>query len=360
MNDVHKRRILELRRKLRKESLDGFIVTHLDFVRYLSGFTGTAGILAVTHDHADFLTDSRYKEQASQQVKVARIHQVTGEALQGLKTLGHLQSKNIRLGYSAKYLTVSALERLKQILPDALFIAADEAMLRLGWVKDKAEIASIKKAVQIADTAFARILPLITPGTRENEVAAELEYQMMMMGSQKPAFESIVASGHRSAMPHGIATTKKIGKGDFVTLDFGATVDGYVSDITRTVVVGKANARQKKIYNIVLRAHLAGIKKVRAGILARDVDAAARNVIKRAGYGTSFGHGTGHGIGFYIHTGPSVSSASPDVLAPNHVVTIEPGIYLPGWGGVRIEDDVLVTVSGGQPLNRAEKKLLEL
>jgi Xaa-Pro aminopeptidase len=195
---------------------------------------------------------------------------------------------------------------------------------------------------------------------RERELAAELEYQMMMLGSEKPAFETIVASGYRSAMPHGVASDKKVQKGDLITFDFGATVNGYVSDITRTVVVGKASPRQKKIYEIVLKAQLAGIKKVRAGLTGEQVDAVCRKIITRAGYGKNFGHGTGHGIGYFIHLGPRVSFLSKDKLKVNNVITIEPGIYLSGWGGVRIEDDVVVTKNGCKVLNKAEKKLLEL
>jgi Xaa-Pro aminopeptidase len=230
----------------------------------------------------------------------------------------------------------------------------------LGWVKDSYEIASIKKAVEIADVAFERILPLIRPGIKERELAAELEYQMAMQGSERPAFESIVASGFRSALPHGIASLKKLSKGDFVTFDFGATVNGYVSDITRTVVVGKASQRQRKIYDLVLSAQRAGIRAIKAGRDCKKVDSVCRNIINRAGYGKNFGHGTGHGIGYYIHVGPRISPRSTDKLAVNHIVTVEPGIYIAGWGGVRIEDDVLVTKAGGVVLNKAPKYLLEL
>ena len=178
-------------------------------------------------------------------------------------------------------------------------VPADEVLAELGWVKDRDEIALIQKAVDISDVAFERILNLVKPGIREHELAAELEYQMMMLGSEKPAFETIVASGYRSAMPHGVASAKKLQKGDFVTFDFGATVDGYVSDITRTVVVGKATDRQKKIYGIVLKAQLAAIRKMRAGASGKAVDEVARDIITKAGYGKNFGHGTGHGIGIY-------------------------------------------------------------
>ena len=233
-------------------------------------------------------------------------------------------------------------------------------MADLGWVKEKNEIASIKKAVSISDLAFERVLNLVAPGIRERELAAELEYQMMMLGAEKPAFETIVASGYRSALPHGAASAKKVKKGEFITFDFGATVDGYVSDMTRTIVVGNPTSKQKKIYQIVLRAQKAAIRKVKAGVSGKAVDAAARSIIERAGYGKNFGHGTGHGIGFFVHVGPRLSTASEDKLKINNVITIEPGIYLSGWGGVRIEDDVVVTRNSGKVLNRAPKNLLVL
>ncbi|RME19508.1 MAG: peptidase M24 family protein, partial [Candidatus Zixiibacteriota bacterium] len=267
---------------------------------------------------------------------------------------------HLRLAYTPSTVTVAQRERIQELLPEALLVGGDDLVKELGWVKEKSELENIRKAVEISDTAFERILQLVRPGVRERDLAAELEYQMTMLGSERPAFETIVASGYRSAMPHGLAGKKKIAKGDFVTFDFGATVNGYVSDITRTVVVGKATARQKKIYGVVLRAQKAGIRKVRSGIAARAVDQAARGVIERAGYGKHFGHGTGHGIGFIVHTGPRVAPRSDDKLKVNNVITVEPGIYIDGWGGVRIEDDVLVTRNGGKVLNRAPKNLLEL
>ncbi len=353
-------RINELRKKLKAENLDGMVVSHLDHVRYLTGFTGTAGLLLLSPNSTDFFTDSRYAEQAKEQIKGAKIHIVPTEPIGSLKNFPEFNVKNRRYGYHEDYLSVSSRDRLQQSLSKTLLIPAASLVKEIGWVKDASEVASITKAVAISDKAFDKILPMVKPGVRESELRAELEYQMAMLGSEKPAFESIVASGYRSAMPHGVASHKKLQKGEFITFDFGAVVDGYVSDITRTVVLGKANQQQKKIYDLVLRAQTAGIKKVKAGIMAKSVDEACRQIINKAGYGKNFGHGTGHGIGFYIHVGPRVAGTSPDKLLPNNVITIEPGVYLPGWGGVRIEDDVVVTKTGGRVLNKAPKKLLEL
>ena len=353
-------RIRSLRAACKKANLDGLVLTDLNFVRYATGFTGTAGLVVITPRGAEFFTDSRYTLQAAKQVKGAKVLEVKGPAVPRLIDYPHLNVKNRRYGIATETLTITGHKQLQKALPQCLLVPADDLFAELGWVKDAGEIASIKKAVKIGDTAFARILNLVKPGIRESELAAELEYQMIMLGSEKPAFETIIASGYRSAMPHGVASRKKVEKGDFVTFDFGATVGGYVSDMTRTVVVGRATSRQKKVYNTVLKAQLAGIRRIRAGASAAAVDKAARDVIKRAGWDKKFGHGTGHGIGFVIHTGPRVSPKSEDKLKVGNVITVEPGVYFDGWGGVRIEDDILVTRTGGQVLNKAEKKLLEL
>ncbi len=353
-------RINNLKKKLKSDNLDGMIVTHLDHIRYLTGFTGTAGLLVIGPGGVDFFTDFRYTDQARQQVKGAKVSIIKQDPIDSLKDFPRLNTRRYRYGYNSEYLTVARLNKLGKVLPDALLVPADKLMADLGWVKEKNEIASIKKAVSISDLAFERVLNLVAPGIRERELAAELEYQMMMLGAEKPAFETIVASGYRSALPHGAASAKKVKKGEFITFDFGATVDGYVSDMTRTIVVGNPTSKQKKIYQIVLRAQKAAIRKVKAGVSGKAVDAAARSIIERAGYGKNFGHGTGHGIGFFVHVGPRLSTASEDKLKINNVITIEPGIYLSGWGGVRIEDDVVVTRNSGKVLNRAPKNLLVL
>jgi Xaa-Pro aminopeptidase len=329
-------------------------------IRYLTGFSGSSGLLILAGRQARFLTDFRYTDQARKQVKGARVHTVKGALTVALKDFPELLTKNRRYGYATETTTVASLRQLENTLAPCLLVPADTVFSQLGWVKEKLELAVITRAVEISDLAYERILNLVVPGIRERELAAELEYQMMMLGSEKAAFDTIVASGYRSAMPHGTASSKKLQKGDFVTFDFGATVGGYVADITRTVVVGKATGRQKKIYNLVLRAQRAAIRRMKPGVTCKAVDQAARQVITRAGYGKNFGHGTGHGISIEVHSGPRLSQLSDDKLKANNVVTVEPGIYISGWGGVRIEDDVLVTRTGRRVLNRATKKLLEL
>jgi Xaa-Pro aminopeptidase len=357
---MSRKRIDALRKAMLAENLDGVIVNHLDHIRYLTGFTGSSAMLIITRRAADFFTDFRYQDQSAKQVKGARIHIIKGDPTGALKDFPQFNMKNHRQGFNGEYLTFSGRSRLGKSLGKAILVPADGIFSELGWVKDTEEIASIARAVGISDVAFERVLPLVRPGVRECEVAAELEYQMIMLGSEKAAFESIVASGYRSALPHGAASKKKIRKGDFVTFDFGATVNGYVSDITRTVVVGKATARQKRVYDLVLRANRAGIARVKAGVSGKTVDSACRKIITRAGFGKNFGHGTGHGIGFFVHVGPRLSTISDDKLKVNNVITIEPGVYISGWGGVRIEDDVVVKRTGRQVLTKAPKNLLEL
>ena len=358
---MSKKRIDSLRKKLTSANLDGYVVTSLDQIRYLCGYSGSNGLLAITPTQAHFLTDFRYGEQAAKEVKGARRKICKkGDLISFLSELACLNIKNLRLGFDDTSLTVAKVAELRKSLPESIPVPAAEIMTELGWVKEPVEVEYVRKAAEIAGTAFERILNIVRPGVRERELAAELEYQMAMMGSTRPAFESIVASGPRGALPHGIASQKKIKKGDMITFDFGATFNGYVSDITRTVLVGKATAKQKKIYNIVLRAQKAGIRKVAPGVTGHAVDAVCRNIITKAGYGKQFGHGTGHGIGIIVHTGPGLGVGAKNILEVNNIVTVEPGIYIPGWGGVRIEDDVLVTRKGYEVLTTIEKKLLEL
>jgi len=362
-----KARIDRIRKYLVSNNIDAaFIFYPLDSgrflpnVRYLTGFSGSSGAVFVTRKLSIFITDFRYKDQARKQVKGSRVVVSKLNPISTLKEIKEANVKNLRLAIEAHRLTVAQKTNLKETLPNAILIDTTDMVEDLMVCKDTAEIGFIKKAVEISDLAFERILGMLKPGLKEKDVAAELEYQMKVLGADKEAFESIVASGYRSALPHGIASDKKLKKGEFITFDFGALYNGYCSDITRTVVLGKADARQKKIYGIVARAQAAAIRKVRVGVTGKDVDAAARSIIEKAGYGKEFGHGTGHGIGLEVHAAPRVSALGTQPLGNNMVVTIEPGIYISGWGGVRIEDDVVVKPKGCLVLNKAPKKLLEL
>ncbi|UCD93543.1 MAG: aminopeptidase P family protein [Candidatus Zixiibacteriota bacterium] len=364
---MYRSRIKKFQEYLKRENLDAFIICSIagdiypSFnIRYLCGFSGDTGVLIINTRAAYLLCDSRFHEQARKEVRGAKVVPTRTHPLTALKDITQFRGRNLKYGFESEFLTCNERRRLKEYLGDVLLIPTIGVVSELSVIKDKTEVALIQKAADISDTAFERILGYLKPGLREIEVCAELEYQMKMLGSSNPAFATIVASGYRSALPHGLASEKKIARGDFVTFDFGACYKGYVSDITRTVVMGKAISRQKKIYNVVLRSQMAGIRKVRSGVSGKAVDVAARKVIDKAGYKKYFGHGTGHGIGIYFHVAPSAGPRSTDVLKRGMVLTVEPGIYIPGWGGVRIEDDVLVTNTGGKVLNKAPKNLLEV
>lgn len=363
---MYRERIKKFQKYLMSENLDGFIISqraeliHQAYIRYLCGFGGDTGLMIIAPKTVYLLCDGRFHEQAKKEAQGVQIIATKSYPIAALKELTQFQGRNKRYGYESDGLTCSELKSLKENLGDVLLVPTESAVELQSIIKDKGEIELIQRAADIAGKAFERILGYLKPGLRELEVCAELEYQMKMLGSDKPAFDTIIASGYRSALPHGLASAKKISRGDFVTFDFGAVYKGYVSDVTRTVVMGKATSRQKKVYGVVLRAQLAAIKKIKSGVEGKAVDATARKVIEKAGFKKYFNHGTGHGIGIYVHVGPNLGPRSADKLKRGMVVTVEPGIYIPNWGGVRIEDDVLITNTGCRVLTRAPKKLLEV
>ncbi len=354
----YSQRLAALRKRLAAENLDAALISHGPHVRYLCGYSGSNGLLFVGEKRAYFFTDFRYTEQAKKEVPRAKVIVKERDIWKNLADVAEVVKPHIKIGFQSNYISHKQFGALRHLLPKALMVSTDDLVERLTMVKDADELAAIRKAVAISDLGFAQILEHIRPGVREIEIAAELEYIMKKAGSENPAFETIVASGARAALPHGVATSKKIAKGDFVTMDFGATYKGYVSDITRTVVVGKPTARQRKIYALVKRAQKAAINSIKAGKKGVAIDKRARAIIERAGFGKKFGHGLGHGFGLYIHEGPSLSTQSTDTLRKGMVVTVEPGVYFPGWGGVRIEDDIVVTTRGAKVLNQAERGLI--
>ncbi len=349
-----------LQQLVKTQNLDCFLVSEMTNIRYLTGFSGTSAKLVVFPTRTFFFSDFRYKDQAAKQVKGAKVIIGNRDPLADFPEFQPLKKKNITIGVQSEYLTHAALEQLKGLLPWAILVPIKGMVGKLSIIKTQAEIKLIKEAVKISDKAFKNLLGFIQPGLLEYEIAAELEYQMKMLGSEKPGFDTIVASGWRSSLPHGVASDRKVKKGDLITLDFGAIYAGYHSDITRTVVLGKATSKQKRIYNIVLKAQKAGCRYAKAGMTGKDLDGKVRKIIAKAGYGRYFGHGLGHGLGTVVHDAPAVSPLSDTVLEPNMVVTIEPGIYIPQWGGVRIEDDVVIKRNSCVVLNKAEKELIEL
>lgn len=338
--------------------IDGILITSPYNRRYISNFTGTAGVCLISAEKALFITDFRYIEQASKQCQGFEIikfaSSIPNEVAEQAKKLGIN-----KLGFEEDYVTFSSFKSFEKEA-EAELIPVSGVIEKLRLIKSSAEIKILKEAADIADAAFKHILDFLRPGVTELEVSNELEFFMRKAGAVSSSFDTIVASGSRSALPHGVASDKIIETGDMVTLDYGAYYKGYVSDITRTVAVGEPDEKLKQIYNIVLEAQLKGMEGIKPGMTGKEADALTRNYIAEHGYGEYFGHSTGHGIGLEVHEGPSLSSKSDLILEPGMVVTCEPGIYIPGLGGVRIEDDTLITKDGNEALTHSAKELIIL
>lgn len=323
---------------------------------YFSGFTGGEGMLYIDKSRLLLFTDSRYTVQARDEAPDFEVIDTAQTSVsEFLKKQG-----DKAYGFEDDYVTFSKFASLKRISPKSVFSPVSSHIDKLRMIKDEHEISLIEKAANIADSAYNYILDKIAVGKTEREIALDLEYFMLRQGAEGLSFDTIAASGIRSCMPHGTATDKVIETGDFLTLDFGCKYKGYCSDMTRTVVVGKASDRQKEIYNTVLSAQKAALDTIRAGELAKAVDDAARGVIENAGYGKHFGHGLGHSLGLKVHESPSCSPKSSDILTENMLMTVEPGIYIDDFGGVRIEDLVCVTNDGHRNLTTSGKDLIEL
>jgi Xaa-Pro aminopeptidase len=352
-------RVQQLRKQFPKLAIDAFLVMFPPHVRYLSGFSGSNALCFVSSDLQVLITDGRYIEQVRKEVKGWKIY-ITQDSLFEELRAQRMFRAGMRVGIDGNTFILSQYRQLKKTFPKVKFLPKVDTLERLTAVKDEQEIGSIIKAVAITDRVFREILGILRPGIKEIDIAAELTYRQKTHGAEGDAFEAIVASGERGAMPHGRASTKKIRRGELVTLDFGCIVDGYHSDLTRTVAIGTPSPDARKIYGIVLEAQEAAIAQARAGMKAKELDAVARNSIKNHGYEKFFRHSLGHGIGLQIHEQPRVSMLSKAVLEPGNVITIEPGIYLPGFGGVRIEDDIVVRDGDPDILNRSPKDLLIL
>jgi Xaa-Pro aminopeptidase len=361
----HFRRIGALRRKLARAGLPGLVVTHLPDLRYLSGFTGSSAALAVTRRAARLFTDGRYVTQAAQEVKAARVEIVGGApAVAAVQWLAAQPGVDMA-GYDPACTTVAELERLKAALPArsrrAFLVALPAPLVQLlRQVKDEDELTLMAEAALTGCKLFEHMLGFLKPGLREIEVAAELEHRARLMGAEAMSFETIVASGARSALPHGRATNALLPRRGFLTLDFGIILGGYCSDMTRTVFLGKPKAEERNKYQAVLEAQEAGVAAVRAGASCAEVDEAARSVLRREGLAEAFSHSTGHGVGLEIHEPPRIGAGQTTRLVSGMVITIEPGVYLAGRYGIRIEDMVVVTATGGQVLTPAPKALIEL
>jgi Xaa-Pro aminopeptidase len=365
----HLRRMGALRRKLTRAGLHGLVVNHSPDVRYLSGFTGSSAALGVTRRRARLFTDGRYTAQAAEEVSAAQMSNVV-QIVTGPPAVAAIQwlaaQPGVEMaGFDPSHTTVAELARWKSSLPSHLrrsflSITGSSLVEGLRMVKDEDELAIMRQAALLGCRLFEHILKHLRPGVAELEIAAELEHQARRLGAEGMSFETIVASGKRSALPHGRATSTPLPRRGFLTLDFGIIHKGYCSDMTRTVFLGPPRPRERSAYHAVLRAQQAAVNAVMSGTPCMEVDEAARSVLRKEGLGDAFSHSTGHGVGLEIHEPPRIGSGQKTRLETGMVITIEPGIYLPDEFGIRIEDMVAVAGDGCEVLTPAPKALIEL
>jgi Xaa-Pro aminopeptidase len=355
MNNMdYRSRLVALRRVLKKQQCDALVIGQRSNLQYLCGFTGTAGMAVVLPDKAFFLTDFRYQAQAAQQVPPEYSVVIAQKGLWA-EAAAVLKTQAQRIGIEAEHTSVATYEEICGLLAPAAVVSTRGLVETLRERKDDGELAIMRRAIKIADATFDHLCSFLRPGLVERDVALEIEAHMKSLGASGTSFESIVASGARGALPHGVASDKVLQAGEMVTIDMGARYHGYCSDMTRTVCLGKPTREQQKIYEIVWRAQTTAAAAMKPGLGCKAVDKIARDVIAEAGYGEFFGHGLGHGVGLQIHESPRLSVLGKGKLQVGQVVSCEPGIYIPDWGGVRIEDLVLITSDGSQLLSKARK-----
>jgi Xaa-Pro aminopeptidase len=340
---------------MRSAGVDALIITSPELIRYLTGFTGSESLFLLSRKEGRLFVDSRYTDQAGREcrnIQTVECEKKTDGAMQYLKAAGLK-----KVGFDPHKLTV-AQKKVFDAKGLCNLVELPDQMEGVRSKKDADELTCIRKAANIASSAFLEIMSDVEVGAREEEVALRLEFAIRKKGAEAVSFPIIVASGARGALPHGLASGKKIKKGDFVTIDYGAVYRGYCSDETCTVVFGRPGSRQQKVYQVVRDAHDRAISSIKRGVSAGRIDAAARRVVEKAGLGKYFRHGTGHGVGLAVHEDPRIAPGQNTILEEDMVFTVEPGVYIPGWGGVRIEDLVRVTNDGCELLSLVSKKLL--
>lgn len=353
------RRLGKAREAIARQELDALLISSPFNRRYVTGFTGTAGWAVITQEQAWLVTDFRYVRQAEQQAMEFEVVQHGGEPLEFIRE--KLSTAGVKkMGFEKHHVPFADYEAYERTFTGIELAPTGNVIEKLRGIKDEEEQRCIRKAIEITEQAFAFILGVMKPGVTEREVATELEYFMRKKGAVSSAYPTIVASGARSALPHGLASDKPLGMNEFVTLDFGANYDGYCSDLTRTVFIGKPTERHREIYGIVLDANKSVLEGLKPGMTGKEGDALAREYISRRGYGEYFGHGLGHAFGLEIHELMRFSKQTEDRLEPGMIMTVEPGIYLPDFGGVRIEDDILITDTGIEVLTTSNKELIVL
>ena len=353
------RRLQEVRRYLTASRLDALLVSHLPHVRYLTGFSGSNGLCIITHQRQFFLTDRRYRDQSKAEIDGFQIF-VTQRGLLDEAGKRRLLKGKSRVGFESSHTSVDAHTTMRKLFAGSTLVPTKSAIENVAAVKDDSEVENIRRAIRITERVFQKLFHLLKPGLTEQDIAAEISYWHRRYGADGDAFEPIVVSGVRGALPHGRASGRKIKRGEMVTLDLGCCLRGYCSDLTRTVAIGRPSPRAKKIYQIVLDAQRKAIETAQPGTKASALDQVARKVISRKGFGKYFSHSLGHGLGIEIHEQLRLSAQSKETLRIGNVVTIEPGIYIPGFGGVRIEDDIVIRESGCEILTSAPKDLIIL
>lgn len=350
--------VKKVREQLKINGIDALLVTNIYNLRYLTNFTGSTGLALITKDNAYFVTDFRYTQQAAEEAVGFEI--VKNEGLIYKEVARLVEEDQIKkLGFEETDISYAIYKQLDELIKTDL-VAISGLVEKIREVKSEEEIEIIRKAVEITEKAYDYILGFVKVGVTEIEVANKLDFYMRKLGATGVSFDTIVASGFRSAMPHGVASDKEIEEGDMVTIDFGCIYNGYVSDMTRTFAVGDPGEELKKVYEIVYQANKKVQEAAKVGVTGAELDSVARDYITEQGYGDKFGHSTGHGIGLEVHEGPAISYRNEEPLVVNNIITNEPGIYIPGLGGVRIEDDLVIKENGNENLMKSSKKLVIL
>jgi len=358
LTEIEQRR-RDVAAKLPDKKVDALLVTSPANVRYLSDFAGSNGLVLLTPNETHFFTDPRYAVEASRNITGA-VHVIKGPLLAGVASV--IQRKRLKkIGFESSWLRYDEYARLKEQLPLGVSLHPIGRLIEeRRMLKSPEEIAKIRKSVEVNSEAYARVVKRLRPGVSELDVAAEIEFQMKVLGAEKPAFDTIVAAGARSALPHAHPTPHRIQENELLLIDMGASVEGYSSDMTRMLYLGAPPKRVRQMYKAVLEAQLAGTAAVRPGVKAGKVDAVTRNVLKKYKLDRAFIHSTGHGLGLEIHEGPRVGRKDQTKLQEGMALTIEPGVYVEGWGGLRIEDTVLVTAKGCEVLTPTTKEFVNL
>ncbi|KNY26700.1 M24 family metallopeptidase [Pseudobacteroides cellulosolvens] len=358
-SSIIENRLKRLREKLKLKDIDAVLINKRENYFYLSGFTGSSAYLLISQEDAYLVTDFRYVEQSRNQASKYEVIECNGNSIDALNEI--IKKIGIKkLGFEENYLTYKIFSEYKSSLLVSELLPFGRVIDELRFVKDEVELEVIRKAVKIGDEAFAHIIKVIKPGIKEIEIAAEIEYHMKKLGASGPSFDTIVASGKRAAMPHGVASEKVIEMGDIVTLDYGCIYNNYCSDMTRTVFVGEPDKELLKIYEIVKKAQYEASTSAYRGLKGKDIDNIARSIIAERGYGPNFGHSLGHGVGIEIHEEPRLSIRGEVIMENGMVVTVEPGIYVEGLGGVRIEDIIVINDQKPEVLTSSTKEIIIL